>query len=99
MPTLVCIIGNLRATEITWPSFLDLVLTPLQADLALCVPEGPSTPYHERASYVWTVPVSRNWEAHYENLATLLKADRDWRKVLNVGGNSSTTVTTPTSGR
>ncbi len=37
--TLVCIIGQTRAHEITWNSFNKYVLKSLDADLALCVAE------------------------------------------------------------
>ena len=37
--TLVCILGQTRAQDITWKNFNNFVLKSLHADLALCVAE------------------------------------------------------------
>ena len=41
--TLVCILGQTRAQDITWKNFNKYVLKSLNADLALCVAEKKSS--------------------------------------------------------
>ena len=52
MSVLIALIGETRASELTFESFLAQVLDPLDADLGLCVRSGePPNPFYERASH------------------------------------------------
>jgi hypothetical protein len=77
--TLVAIIGETRATELTAESFRTNVLDALGADLALCVKAGePENPLHEWARYRWTFDEPRDWARQYDEMA----GGAEWRALL-----------------
>jgi hypothetical protein len=79
--TLVALIGETRATEITADPFRRNLLDALGADLALCVKAGePANALYERARFVWTFEESGDWVADYDELA----GRRDWRTLLGI---------------
>ena len=79
---LVALIGQTRATELTFESFRANVLDELGADLALCVASGDGpNPFHEAAKHVWTFDESGGWARHYDDAAD----DRGWRTLLEIG--------------
>jgi hypothetical protein len=52
MKTLVCVMGQLRLTDLTWPSFKKFVLDELGADLLVCGPDShKDNPYARAAKY------------------------------------------------
>ena len=53
--TLVCILGQTRAQDITWSNFNNFLLKSLNADLALCVAEKKTSnnQMYKNAKYIW----------------------------------------------
>ena len=53
--TLVCILGQTRAQDITWKNFNKYLLKSLNADLALCVAEKKSSKnqMYKNAKFIW----------------------------------------------
>ena len=89
--TLVCILGQTRAQDITWNSFNKYVLNFLNADLALCVAEKKSSSnMYKNAKYIWSYKDSKDFSNHYENAQKILikekklKKKPNWKKMLKV---------------
>lgn len=90
--TLVIILSETRAYDLTYARFEKHLLDPLNADLALCVSESPTedrdNPFYQRASYVWTHPELENWS---DALDYAQKCDgivgQDWRQLFAITGN------------
>lgn len=90
--TLVIILSETRAFDLTYQSFEKNLLTPLDADLALCVSESPtedtSNPFYQKATYIWSYPELENWS---DALDYAQKSDsiigQDWRQLFALTGN------------
>lgn len=90
--TLVCIIGQTRAHEITWNSFNKYVLKSLDADLALCVAEQKSkkNKMYENAKYIWRFKDSKDYSKKFDNAQKKLiqlykiKTQHNWKSLLKI---------------
>lgn len=84
--TLVCIIAEARAAELTWPSFKKNVLAELDADLCLCVSDNknyyPYNPYVQHAKHLFVEHEPMDWQKAYKDLAP----SGDWEKLSQIGG-------------
>jgi hypothetical protein len=67
--TLVILMGNPRGGEETWETIYKHLLSPYNADLALCFGEtNDKTPsLYKRAKYIWELPEYDNWRDYYSN--------------------------------
>lgn len=67
MKTLIILIGTPRGSEIVWKSMYDHLMTPYNADLALCFEyqEDKSSSLYNIAKYIWEVPKYDDWEQYY----------------------------------
>jgi hypothetical protein len=104
--TLVCVLGQLRAHQKTWPGFKRLVLDELGADLALAIGSEPdqdtANPFWQHATHRWIFPEyqdfgegfddAQRWLAHAKGVAL-----QQWRQVLAIGGNWLGGVEGPTT--
>lgn len=90
--TLVIVLGQARAADLTWESFSNFVLTPLKADLAVCVGEDleEGNNYLTSAKYKW---YSREYDDFGEGVDSLLEslvkeygleAPPNWRYLLRI---------------
>lgn len=84
--TLVCVIGQVRASKLTWPSFKEYVLDVLGADLAMAVATGPRTEYHEHAKYIWEFDEPVDYAQSFDYVAGALGVKNNWRAVMDVPG-------------
>lgn len=90
--TLVIILSETRAYDLTFQSFADNLLKPLQADLALCVADNSSeetdNPFYQQATYVWTYPEPDNWSTalDYAQKADAIDGE-NWRQLFAIQGN------------
>ncbi|MFN9621497.1 MAG: hypothetical protein ACK587_01455 [Cyanobacteriota bacterium] len=90
--TLVIILSETRAYDLTYSLFEKNLLAPLNADLALCVAESPTedrhNPFYQKASIVWTHPELDNWS---DALDYAQKCDgivgQNWRQLFAITGN------------
>ncbi len=90
--TLICILGQTRAQDITWKSFNKYLLKSLNADLALCVAEKKSKNNHmyKNAKYIWQYKDSIDYTKHFEKAQQkLIKSKKiinkpNWKKMLKV---------------
>lgn len=90
--TLVIILSETRAYDLTYPSFQKHLLEPLQADLALCVSEGATeereNPFYKNASYVWTYPELEDWSTALDYAQECDSiVGQDWRQLFAIRGN------------
>jgi hypothetical protein len=90
--TLVIILSETRAYDLTYDLFEKNFLGPLQADLALCVAESPTedrnNPFYQKASYVWTFPELENWSDALDHAQTCDSiVGQDWRQLFSIKGN------------
>jgi len=76
--TLVLLLGNARGGEDTWNSMYQHLLTPYNADLALCFGENDNktSSLYAKAKFIWEIPEYKNWRDYYEG-----KFDDNWFKV------------------
>jgi hypothetical protein len=88
--TLVCILGQTRAHELTWPSFEQYLLKPLKdPDLALCI--GVDDTYHynnnfyKNAKYIWTIREPGDYGQEFERIRQALGCAGGWQKLLDIG--------------
>ena len=88
--TLVCIIAQTRAREITWGNFDKYVLKTLNADLAICVSRDKSynfkNPFYTNSKYKWFCEDYRDFAKAYDYAqkkiySSSLKKRPNWRKV------------------
>ena len=90
--TLVCILGQTRAQNITWKSFNKFVLKSLNADLALCVAEKETQNnfMYKNAKYIWKYKDSKDYSEKFDNAQkTLIKKYKiknklKWRKLIKI---------------
>ena len=67
--TLICILSQTRAQEITWKNFNHYVLKSLNADLAICVAEkkNKNNQMYQNAKYIWKYKDIKDYSLYYEN--------------------------------
>ena len=93
LKTLVCIINQVRAAELTWPSFKRYVLDELDADLCLavgmdedCLAKNPNV---ANAQYIFSSREWQDWSLAFD-LAQKCIIDSstppNWREVFTLGG-------------
>ncbi|MFN9546426.1 MAG: hypothetical protein ACK6AD_05060 [Cyanobacteriota bacterium] len=90
--TLVIILSETRAYDLTYQSFRQHLIQPLDADLALCVAESSTeeqdNPFYKQAAYVWTYPELENWSTaldYAQKVDSII--DQDWRQLFAIRGN------------
>lgn len=90
--TLVCIIGETRAQDLTWNKFKKNVLNSLNADLALCVAEKKqkNSPMYDHAKYIWSYKDSKDYTSHYNKAQiSILRKKKlslrpNWKKMIKI---------------
>ena len=90
--TLVCILGQTRAQNITWKKFNKYVLKNLNADLALCVAEKRTqkNPMYNNAKYIWNYQDLKDYTKHFSNAQKLLLKKKkinkkpNWKKLIKI---------------
>lgn len=90
--TLVCILGETRAHDITWPNFNKYLLKSLNADLALCVAEKKTknNQMYKKAKYIWKYRDLKDYTKHFEDTQKILikkkniKKKPNWKKMLKI---------------
>ncbi|MEB3334840.1 MAG: hypothetical protein VKP70_07630 [Cyanobacteriota bacterium] len=89
---LVVILSETRAFDLTFQSFYDHLLKPLDADLALCVAENDAeqtlNPFYQHATYVWTYPEPKDWSTaldYAQDCDSIV--GQDWRQLFGIHGN------------
>lgn len=97
--TLICILNQVRAAEITWPSFKKFVLDELDADLCLAIGIDEDcradNPYVANAKFLFGFQEQEDWSKAFdyaqqavfkEVKADSALRDANWREVFKVGG-------------
>ena len=77
--TLVCVIGETRAQDLTWNNFNKYLLKSLNADLALCVAEKniKNNKINNKAKYIWKYKDSKDYTNYFDQAQkTLLKREK-----------------------
>lgn len=93
MKTLVCVVGQLRAADVTWDSFANNVVEALRADVAVCVDDdtGSDNPYWRNAAFRFTDPDRAALAARFDDIQRKRYPGRSslpqWRQLLEVPGN------------
>ncbi len=90
--TLICILGQTRAQDITWDSFNKYLLKSLDADLALCIAEKKNKNNHmyKNAKYIWKYKDSDDYTKYFEKAQDkLIKSKKiltkpNWKILLKV---------------
>ena len=86
--TLIIILSETRAHELTFPGFKANFLEPLGADLALCVADNPredqNNPFYMSADYIWTYPEPDDWADGFDWIADNEGWHGDWRQLLKI---------------
>ncbi len=70
--TLIVVLGETRAHELTFTLFKKNLMDRLNADLALCVGDNPRetpNPFYDHARYVWKYKDPADWADSYKELA------------------------------
>jgi hypothetical protein len=86
---LVVILGQARASKLTWDSFKTNVLDELLGDLALCIGESPENnlenPYWAHAKYRWVLPEYEDFGDGFDQIQmNRIGKINDWREVLKI---------------
>jgi hypothetical protein len=88
--TLVIVLGQLRAHQLTWANFKTNLLDQLGADLAVCVPNDASfdftNPFYTHARFRWLIPDTPDLAPIFDWIGRLIGSDEDWRSLLDVEG-------------
>jgi len=84
--TLIIILGETRAYNATFDSFIKHLVDPLVADVALCVAnnerEHVDNPFYKMAKYKFITPEYNDWGDGFEDLYP--HHHDDWKKILNI---------------
>jgi hypothetical protein len=83
LKTLVVILAETRASELTFVSFKQNVLEPLSADLALCIGDNPRearNEFYSHAKYIWKFEEPEDWATAFDKYA----AGKNWRCLLEL---------------
>jgi hypothetical protein len=88
--TLVIVLGQLRAHQLTWENFKQNVLGQLDADLAVCVPDDAffdrANPFYTNARFRWLVPDSPDLSDTFDHIRQQIGSSEDWRVLCDVKG-------------
>lgn len=85
--TLIVLLGNARGGERTWETMYDNLLSPYNADLALCfgkTGKKVASLYH-RAKYIWEISEYNNWKQYYK---TFMDDSGYWEKSFISGATT-----------
>ena len=90
--TLVCILGQTRAQDITWGNFNKYLLKSLNADLAISVAERKTAnnQMYKHAKYIWKYKDSKDYSKHFDDAQKeLLKSKKlikkpNWKKLIKI---------------
>ena len=86
--TLVIVLAETRASEITFQSFNENLLCAFDADLALCIAENDredtSNPFYRSARYVWSLPEPEDWGKVFDEFQEQMGIHKDWRQLLQI---------------
>ncbi len=89
--TLVIVLGQLRAYQLTWENFKQNVLGQLDADLAVCVPDDAffdrANPFYTNARFRWLVPDAPDLSETFDHIRKQLGSSEDWRVLCDVKGS------------
>lgn len=88
--TLVIILAETRASDLTFERFKKNVLDVFNADLALCVGENEredsSNPFYTHAKYVWSFREQEDWGTALDEICRKRSVAVDWRLLLHLDG-------------
>jgi len=90
--TIVCVIGQARAHDITWEKFKSNVLDELKADLAICIDTDPNfdfaNPFYRNAQYRWFNPPYKfgEYDKAFDAVQKFYGFDTDWRILHQLDG-------------
>ena len=105
--TLIIVLAETRAHELTFDLFKQNFLDPNRADLALCVGanarEDTSNPFYSHAKHIWTYDEPVDWAEAFDHICEVEGWTGDWRLMLKVkdqflGGIKHPTEQHPGSG-
>lgn len=90
--TLVCILGQTRAQDITWKNFNNYLLKSLNADLALCVAEkkSPKNQMYKNAKFIWKYKDTNDYSKYFDYAqkklirSKKLKDKPNWKKLVKI---------------
>ena len=89
--TLVVVLGQLRAHQLTWKNFEQNVLSELEADLAVCVPNDTffdrTNPFYANARFRWLVPDASDLSGIFDQIQKQIGSSEDWRVLCDVKGS------------
>lgn len=81
--TLIVVLAETRAHEVTFPLFKRNVLDKLDADLALCIGDNPRethNDFYSQAKYIWKYHEPEDWAVAFDQYA----GGRNWRCLLEL---------------
>lgn len=86
---LICIVGELRAPELTFESFQKNICIPNNADLLLCIPDDKTGAYknnlyYKNAHHIKVFDSSKNITSYYEEICKNLNGAADWKKLMHI---------------
>ncbi|WP_421704810.1 hypothetical protein [Aliiroseovarius sp.] len=105
--TLIIVLAETRAHELTFDLFKRNFLDPNDADLALCVGANPredtSNPFYTHAKHVWTYEEPDDWGDAFDHIQQVEGWSGNWRQLLQIpdqwlGGIKHPTYQHPGSG-
>jgi len=90
--TLVCILGQTRAQDITWTNFNKYILKNLNADLALCVAEKKTAnnQMYKNANYIWKYKDLDDYSKYFDDAQKILLKSQglnnkpNWKKLIKI---------------
>lgn len=88
MKSLIIILGQARAAELTWDSFNRNLLNHTSSDLALCIGESnencEANPFWINANYKWISKEYDDFGQGFEDLFKNQQINKNWREILQV---------------
>ena len=90
--TLVCILGQTRAQDVTWNNLNKYLLRSLNADLALCVAEkkNKKNKMYDNAKYVWSYVDKEDYTKYFDDAQKILLKKNNftykpsWYKLIKI---------------
>ena len=82
MKTLICLIGDLRASEKTLDRFCNLMVEPNNADILISAPFWENNPFYEIAKYKYIGKNPKPLINEYNKICQTLNGNKDWFETI-----------------
>lgn len=82
MKILICITGELRASEVTYNKFLDFLVEPNNADILISAPLWENNIYYDKAKYIVPINTDKPLIEYYHDECKQMHGNNNWHNII-----------------